>query len=64
MKIPDKKQEKIKLTGDLPSPANPPSGCTFRTRCPHAHDRCSVDRPELIEIGKDHFVACHLYTKE
>lgn len=62
--MPHLKQEKIKLTGDLPSPANPPSGCTFRTRCPQAHDRCSVERPELIELEEDHFVACHLYTEE
>lgn len=61
---PSHKQEKIKLEGDLPSPANPPSGCTFRTRCPQAHDRCEVERPELIEFEKDHFVACHLYTEE
>ncbi|QTD43071.1 ABC transporter ATP-binding protein [Sporosarcina sp. Te-1] len=58
------KQEKIKLSGDLPSPANPPSGCTFRTRCPRAHDRCAVDRPELLEIETDHFVACHLYDSK
>lgn len=58
------KQEKIKLAGDLPSPANPPSGCTFRTRCPQAHDRCAIERPELIEFEQDHFVACHLYTTE
>lgn len=57
------KKEKIKLKGDLPSPANPPSGCTFRTRCPKVHDRCAIDRPELIEIEKDHFVACHLYSE-
>ena len=54
-------KEKIKLSGDLPSPANPPSGCTFRTRCPKAHDRCMIDRPDLVEISEDHFVACHLY---
>lgn len=56
-------KEKIKLYGDLPSPANPPSGCTFRTRCPKAHDRCTIDRPELIEIDEGHFVACHLYDR-
>ncbi|WP_431312289.1 ABC transporter ATP-binding protein [Sporosarcina oncorhynchi] len=54
-------REKIKLSGDLPSPANPPSGCTFRTRCPKAHDRCIIDRPDLVEISENHFVACHLY---
>lgn len=55
-------REKIKLHGDLPSPANPPSGCTFRTRCPLAHDRCVVERPELKEISDNHFVACHLHS--
>lgn len=58
------KQEKVILTGDLPSPANPPSGCTFRTRCPQAHERCSVERPELTEVERDHYVACHLYTEK
>ncbi|WP_163970927.1 ABC transporter ATP-binding protein [Oceanobacillus halotolerans] len=55
------RREKIKLSGDLPSPANPPSGCVFRTRCPRAHDRCSVERPELTNMGDGHYVACHLY---
>lgn len=56
------RREKIKLRGDLPSPANPPSGCTFRTRCPLVHDRCVVERPELKEISENHFVACHLHS--
>ncbi|MEF2290654.1 dipeptide ABC transporter ATP-binding protein [Virgibacillus dokdonensis] len=55
------KREKIKLSGDLPSPANPPSGCVFRTRCPMAHDRCISEIPALSEMEKGHFVACHLY---
>lgn len=51
------------ISGDMPSPSNPPSGCPFRTRCPKAYARCSVERPELTEIGQDHFVACHLFTE-
>ncbi|TQS75295.1 dipeptide ABC transporter ATP-binding protein [Ornithinibacillus gellani] len=48
---------------DIPNPANPPSGCVFRTRCPLAHDRCSIEQPTYTEIGPDHYVACHLYDK-
>jgi len=59
-----KKREKIILKGDLPNPADPPSGCAFRTRCPFAFDRCATERPEFLEVEKDHFVACHLYDKE
>ncbi|MGD6804523.1 ABC transporter ATP-binding protein [Rossellomorea aquimaris] len=59
-----KNREKIILTGDLPSPSNPPSGCAFRTRCPKAHERCAVYRPELIDAGGGHHVACHLYDKQ
>ncbi|MUV36785.1 Oligopeptide transport ATP-binding protein AppF [Lentibacillus sp. JNUCC-1] len=55
-------REKVKISGELPSPSNPPSGCAFRTRCPHAHDRCAVERPDLTELESGHFVACHLYT--
>ncbi|WP_096271673.1 ABC transporter ATP-binding protein [Paucisalibacillus globulus] len=61
----DTKQErkKTRITGDLPSPVNPPTGCPFRTRCPLAHERCSVERPELKSPENDeHLVACHLYT--
>lgn len=49
------------LTGELPSPLNVPSGCPFRTRCPHAFDRCVTERPELAEIRPQQQVACHLY---
>jgi len=47
------------LRGDIPNPADPPSGCTFRTRCPIAEDVCSREVPEMREIGPDHLAACH-----
>jgi oligopeptide transport system ATP-binding protein len=50
---------RVILKGDIPSPANPPSGCPFHTRCPVARDRCSTDVPENREIEPGHFVACH-----
>ncbi|WP_112469636.1 ABC transporter ATP-binding protein [Streptomyces triticisoli] len=53
------RRERILLTGDLPSPANPPSGCRFHTRCPWVQERCSTERPELRDVGGGHRVACH-----
>jgi len=47
------------LKGEIPSPANPPSGCAFRTRCPFATELCSKETPDLVEMNKEHFVACH-----
>jgi len=50
------------LVGDLPSPANPPEGCRFNTRCPFVHDICRSQEPVLVNLIDDHRVACHLIT--
>ncbi|MGW5156391.1 ABC transporter ATP-binding protein [Nonomuraea wenchangensis] len=47
------------ITGEPPSPVDPPSGCRFRTRCPRATDRCSLEEPQIRQIGEDHWLACH-----
>jgi len=57
---PTAKKERIILTGDIPSPANPPKGCKFHTRCPYATDRCKEEEPQLKDAGGGHMVACHL----
>ncbi len=58
---PDVNREEIVLSGEVPSPINPPSGCRFHPRCPMAMERCSVDIPEPKEVATGHTVSCHLY---
>jgi oligopeptide/dipeptide ABC transporter ATP-binding protein len=59
---PDLKRERTILTGDVPSPLNPPSGCPFHPRCPVAVDVCSRVVPPLIDLAGGHLSACHLRT--
>ena len=61
---PDKTPDRIILEGSLPSPANPPKGCKFHTRCPKAMSICESQVPEKLEKEKDHFVTCHLYDAD
>ena len=56
---PDVKMNRIVLKGDIPSPANPPKGCRFHTRCPYATEQCRHITPEYRDYGNGHFVACH-----
>jgi oligopeptide/dipeptide ABC transporter ATP-binding protein len=60
---PGAKRERIILQGDLPSPANPPSGCTFHPRCPRAMEACKAVVPSLLPIGDGQQVSCHLYQE-
>jgi len=61
---PDVKMNRIVLEGDLPSPANPPKGCKFHTRCKECFERCKNEVPKFNEYEPGHFVACHLYDKQ
>lgn len=61
---PDVKMNRIILQGDIPSPANPPKGCKFHTRCNECMRVCKFLEPEYLEARKNHFVACHKYNKE
>ena len=60
---PDVQREEIVLTGEVPSPINPPTGCRFNPRCPWAMDRCSVEEPVMRDVGGGHKVSCHLYDE-
>jgi len=61
---PTAKMDRIKLEGDIPSPANPPKGCRFHTRCPYAKEICKHIPPEYKEYEEGHFAACHLLDEE
>jgi len=62
--VPDPESKRIKdvISGEIPSPVDPPTGCRFHTRCPYAHERCVNEEPAVVEVENNHFVACHLYT--
>lgn len=58
---PERKKERIILSGDVPSPINPPKGCNFHPRCIHKMEKCTQQEPMMKEVEKDHFVSCWLY---
>jgi len=61
---PNARRSEAVIRGEIPSPINPPSGCRFHTRCPsYIGDICRTKEPELLDVGGEHYVACHLYTK-
>ena len=60
---PKAKMNRIVLEGTIPSPANPPKGCKFHTRCAHCTQRCKEEAPRQIEVEPGHYVVCHLYDK-
>jgi len=59
----NKRKERILLPGEIPNPMEDIHGCKFNSRCPIAKEICSFESPELKEMGKDHFVACHFAEK-
>jgi peptide/nickel transport system ATP-binding protein len=59
--IPRPGEKFVSIPGTVPSLVSPPKGCRFNDRCNYALDRCINVKPELVEVDKDHFVACHLY---
>ncbi|MBC8077929.1 MAG: ATP-binding cassette domain-containing protein [Chloroflexales bacterium] len=60
---PDAKRNRIMLSGEVPSPANPPAGCVFHPRCRYVQDVCKVEPPPLVEVEPEHFASCH-FAKE
>jgi peptide/nickel transport system ATP-binding protein len=62
-RIDGERRERIRLTGDLPSPANPPRGCHFAPRCPHASEQCRMSYPPVTRHSPTHSVHCYLYAE-
>ena len=60
---PKVRTKRMPLTGSIPSPANPPPGCKFHTRCPYVVDKCRLEEPPLVKIHDDHLVACHRWQE-
>ncbi len=60
---PTLKRKRVMLSGEVPSPVNPPSGCRFHPRCDSAMQVCQTQEPKLIDVGNEHLVACHLFNK-
>jgi len=58
---PDQRHEKLKITGEVPSALDPPSGCRFHPRCPHAMPHCAREAPPRKEVAPGHTLTCHLY---
>lgn len=63
MPDPDVRKERILLKGDIPSPANPPAGCKFHTRCSECMEICKHEEPQVKDVGNGHKVKCHLYDE-
>ena len=61
---PHAKSEPVALEGELPSPANPPKGCKFHTRCKYCMEKCRDEAPETVDVGGGHYVACHLAKEQ
>ena len=58
---PEIKKQRVILKGDVPSPLSPPKGCSFHTRCPESRDLCMQERPFFLDVGNEHWVACHIH---
>ena len=63
---PEHRRSRIVLSGDIPNPEDPPGGCRFHPRCPKVMEECSIEQPDLLDVGslnRSHPVSCHLYRR-